>query len=222
LDSKIPPTDEPFTATNGVKIAIDQFLQAPVFTVLIFVFLGLLEGKQVDAIQKQLKNDYKETIIANCTYIVRLAASCVSVVCRRQLILIFFMHFRCCSRFCSRPFTPSPPVPPTTIDFFNDKIGKLWVPATVINIGFVPPILRVLVRVQRLLGATFLFYNPHRVASHPVSSSIVVVATVLERRVLLLVDLPVPRTQQGGRRRMITALLAAGSPRYGTCLRPAL
>ena len=66
LDGKIPPTEDPFSATNGIKIFIDQFVQAPIFTVLIFVFLGVLEGKSTDAIQNQLKNDYKNTIVANC------------------------------------------------------------------------------------------------------------------------------------------------------------
>lgn len=66
LDGQIPPTEEPFTATNGLKVLIDQFIQAPIFTVLIFVFLGVLEGKSQKAIQDQLKNDYKETILANC------------------------------------------------------------------------------------------------------------------------------------------------------------
>jgi len=68
LDSQIPPTEEPFSPTNTVKIVIDQFVQAPIFTVLIFVFLGLLEGKGTEAIEKQLKNDYKDTIIANCKH----------------------------------------------------------------------------------------------------------------------------------------------------------
>lgn len=68
LDGQIPPTPEPFTPTNGVKVVIDQFVQAPIFTVLIFVFLGLLEGKSTDAIKKQLDDDYQSTIIANCTY----------------------------------------------------------------------------------------------------------------------------------------------------------
>jgi peroxisomal membrane protein 2 len=87
LDGTIPPTVDPFTATNAVKVGIDQFVQAPIFTVLIFAFLGFLEGKSSEAIKKQLDNDYKDTLIAN---------------------------------------------------------WKLWVPATMINIGFVPPLLRVL------------------------------------------------------------------------------
>ena len=68
LDGALPPTPEPFTATTGIKTVIDQFVQAPIFTVLIFVFLGLLEGKNSDEIKKQLENDYPDTMIANCTY----------------------------------------------------------------------------------------------------------------------------------------------------------
>jgi peroxisomal membrane protein 2 len=97
LDGQIPPTVEPFTPTNGIKVVIDQFIQAPIFTVLIFAFLGALEGKTLEAIQSQLKSDYKETLVAN---------------------------------------------------------WKLWVPATAINIGFVPPLLRVL-----YLNGVFFFWS---------------------------------------------------------------
>jgi peroxisomal membrane protein 2 len=68
LDGVLPPTANPFSVTTGVKTLIDQFIQAPIFTVLIFVFLGVLEGKAMDDIQKQLKDDYKDTIIANCKW----------------------------------------------------------------------------------------------------------------------------------------------------------
>lgn len=64
---------------------------------LIFGFLGVLEGKDTSSIKQQLDNDYKETIVAN---------------------------------------------------------WKLWVPATVINIAFVPPILRVL-----YLNGVFFFWS---------------------------------------------------------------
>jgi peroxisomal membrane protein 2 len=68
LDGQIPPTvDEPFSFTNIMKVGIDQFIQAPIFTVLIFVFLGALEGKTLDEIKRQLQKDYPETIVANCT-----------------------------------------------------------------------------------------------------------------------------------------------------------
>eukprot|EP00568_Trieres_chinensis_P000243 CAMPEP_0183306508 /NCGR_PEP_ID=MMETSP0160_2-20130417/12094_1 /TAXON_ID=2839 ORGANISM="Odontella Sinensis, Strain Grunow 1884" /NCGR_SAMPLE_ID=MMETSP0160_2 /ASSEMBLY_ACC=CAM_ASM_000250 /LENGTH=248 /DNA_ID=CAMNT_0025469903 /DNA_START=59 /DNA_END=805 /DNA_ORIENTATION=+ len=97
LDGALPPTEEPWTATTGIKVVIDQFVQAPVFTVLIFLFLGLLEGKTVEAVQTQLEADYKDTMVAN---------------------------------------------------------WKLWVPATVVNIAFVPPILRVL-----YLNSVFFFWS---------------------------------------------------------------
>jgi peroxisomal membrane protein 2 len=46
LDGALPPTPEPFTPTTGIKVIIDQFIQAPIFTVLIFYFLGLLEVRE--------------------------------------------------------------------------------------------------------------------------------------------------------------------------------
>ena len=65
LDGALPPTEDPFTATTGIKVIIDQFIQAPIFTVLIFAFLGALEGKNADAIKKQLDDDYVDTMLAN-------------------------------------------------------------------------------------------------------------------------------------------------------------
>jgi len=65
LDGLLPPTEDPFTLTTGIKIVIDQFVQAPIFTVLIFLFLGFLEGKSYDAIKQQLDNDYTDTMVAN-------------------------------------------------------------------------------------------------------------------------------------------------------------
>jgi peroxisomal membrane protein 2 len=65
LDGALPPTPEPFTTTTGIKVFIDQFVQAPIFTILIFFFLGLLEGKSVDDVKKQLDADYKDTMFAN-------------------------------------------------------------------------------------------------------------------------------------------------------------
>ena len=97
LDGALPPTEDPFTTTTGIKVVIDQFIQAPIFTVLIFGFLGLLEGKSVDDIKLQLEEDYTDTMVAN---------------------------------------------------------WKLWVPATVVNIAFCPPILRVL-----FLNVVFFFWS---------------------------------------------------------------
>jgi len=65
--------------------------------VLIFAFLGFLEGKNADAIKEQLDDDYTDTMLAN---------------------------------------------------------WKLWLPATFVNIGFCPPILRVL-----FLNVVFFFWS---------------------------------------------------------------
>jgi len=65
LDGALPPTPDPLTATTGIKVVIDQFVQAPIFTVLIFGFLGTLEGKSVDDIKRQLEADYTDTMVAN-------------------------------------------------------------------------------------------------------------------------------------------------------------
>ncbi|KAL7469697.1 hypothetical protein ACHAXS_009953 [Conticribra weissflogii] len=97
LDGVLPPTPDPFTLTTGIKVFIDQFIQAPIFTVIIFAFLGTLEGKSKDEIKKQLDDDYVDTMLAN---------------------------------------------------------WKLWVPATVVNIAFCPPILRVL-----FLNVIFFFWS---------------------------------------------------------------
>ena len=97
LDGVLPPTEEPWTPTTGIKVVIDQFVQAPIFTVLIFAFLGTLEGKSMEAIKAQLDDDYADTMFAN---------------------------------------------------------WKLWVPATVVNIAFVPPLFRVL-----YLNGVFFFWS---------------------------------------------------------------
>jgi peroxisomal membrane protein 2 len=97
LDGALPPTEDPFTVTTGVKVVIDQFVQAPIFTILIFYFLGILEGKSVEAVKEQLNRDYKDTMLAN---------------------------------------------------------WKLWVPATMVNIAFCPPIFRVL-----FLNCVFFFWS---------------------------------------------------------------
>lgn len=65
LDGALPPTPDPFTATTGIKVVIDQFVQAPIFTVLIFYFLGILEGKSTGDVKDQLDRDYKDTMLAN-------------------------------------------------------------------------------------------------------------------------------------------------------------
>jgi peroxisomal membrane protein 2 len=65
LDDKLPPTPSPWTATTFIKLAIDQLLFAPIFTVLVFLFLGLLEGDSLMQIDQRLQLQFVTTIIAN-------------------------------------------------------------------------------------------------------------------------------------------------------------
>ncbi|KAL3815718.1 hypothetical protein ACHAXA_004920 [Cyclostephanos tholiformis] len=65
LDGALPPTSDPYTATTAIKVVIDQFVQAPIFTIVIFVFLGLLEGRTVGEIKERLDEDYVDTMLAN-------------------------------------------------------------------------------------------------------------------------------------------------------------
>uniref|UniRef100_A0A7S2XVN5 Peroxisomal membrane protein 2 n=1 Tax=Fibrocapsa japonica TaxID=94617 RepID=A0A7S2XVN5_9STRA len=88
LDSAIPPTEDAFTTTTAVKVFIDQFVQAPVFTVLIFVALGLLEGKALSSIRTQLKDDYWSTLQANWKLWVP-AATFNLAFCPPQLRVLF-------------------------------------------------------------------------------------------------------------------------------------
>ena len=65
LDSYLPPTLNPFTSTTLIKLLIDQFFQAPIFTVLIFYFLGATEGKSLTSINTKLKKTYVQTMKSN-------------------------------------------------------------------------------------------------------------------------------------------------------------
>lgn len=126
LDGALPPTEEPWTATTGIKVVIDQFVQAPIFTVLIFAFLGFLEGKNLEAVKKQLDDDYTDTMLANCKSIA-VSPSWIPLTLTQRVL------------FDRSTLSVS---------------GKLWVPATAINIAFVPPILRVL-----YLNCVFFFWS---------------------------------------------------------------
>jgi hypothetical protein len=87
LDAKLPPTPSPWTVTTFVKLAIDQLLFAPSFTVLIFLFLDVLQGDSLQQLWYHLQTDFVSTMLLN---------------------------------------------------------WQLWVPATFINLAFLPPELRVL------------------------------------------------------------------------------
>mmetsp|Transcript_19751 Transcript_19751/g.35848 ORF Transcript_19751/g.35848 Transcript_19751/m.35848 type:complete len:271 (-) Transcript_19751:312-1124(-) len=90
LDGALPPTEDPLSATTGIKVAIDQFVQAPIFTVLIFYFLGLLEGKTMDDVKDQLDDDYKDTMLANWKLWV--PATAVNIAFCPPLLRVLFLN----------------------------------------------------------------------------------------------------------------------------------
>merc|ERR1719382_2347931 len=55
LDGAIPPTPDPFTLTTLGKVGIDQFIQAPIFTIIILYFFAVAEGKGVEYASKQVQ-----------------------------------------------------------------------------------------------------------------------------------------------------------------------
>ena len=65
LDGWLPPTVKPFTLVTFGKVFIDQFVQAPLFTIVIFLFLGVLEGKKLIEIKNLLKSCYVKTMLNN-------------------------------------------------------------------------------------------------------------------------------------------------------------
>ena len=58
FDSLIPPPPTPYDWINVKKVLLDQFIQAPIFTVVIFAFLDVLEGKNWEGIKAQVKRDF--------------------------------------------------------------------------------------------------------------------------------------------------------------------
>ncbi|CAM9177265.1 unnamed protein product [Phaeothamnion confervicola] len=65
LDGALPPSPEPFSETTAVKVIVDQFVQAPIFTAIFFVVLGALEGKDPAVVRRTLAGEYKPTMVAN-------------------------------------------------------------------------------------------------------------------------------------------------------------
>ncbi|CAM9422787.1 unnamed protein product, partial [Laminaria digitata] len=88
LDGALPPTPDPLSTTTAIKLVIDQFVQAPIFTIVIFGVLGLLEGKSTADIREQLNQDYKSTMLANWGVFVP-AATVNLAFCPPELRVLF-------------------------------------------------------------------------------------------------------------------------------------
>jgi hypothetical protein len=65
FDGLIPPPADPISMTNVLKVTLDQGIQAPIFTVVIFAFLDFLEGKNWQETKDQIKRDYWPCLSTN-------------------------------------------------------------------------------------------------------------------------------------------------------------
>jgi len=66
LDAKFPPKlNNPWTSTTFLKLAIDQLLFAPTFTLVLFFFLDTLQCKSWDYQLHHLEDEYSRTMIDN-------------------------------------------------------------------------------------------------------------------------------------------------------------
>ena len=99
-----------------VKVFIDQFIQAPILLAFIITGMGLMQGEWIGELQEDLQKQYVSTLIANC--------KCWWISAEMyggsgiSYCLVSISHHHC-------------------------MLGKLWIPATIVNIAFISPILRV-------------------------------------------------------------------------------
>ena len=88
LDATFPPTPDPFTITTLEKVGIDQFIQAPIFTVVILGFFAVVEGKGLGFAKDQVKNELGGILVKNWS--VFLPATFINIAyCPPELRVLF-------------------------------------------------------------------------------------------------------------------------------------
>merc|ERR1711966_399662 len=88
LDGALPPTPDPFTLRTLEKVGIDQFLQAPIFTVIILAFFAVVEGKGLGYARTQVSNELGGTLVKNWS--VFLPATVINIAyCPPELRVLF-------------------------------------------------------------------------------------------------------------------------------------
>ena len=88
LDGAIPPTPDPFTLTTLEKVGIDQFVQAPIFTIIILYFFAIVEGKGAGYAQNQVQNELGGILVKNWS--VFLPATAINIAyCPPELRVLF-------------------------------------------------------------------------------------------------------------------------------------
>lgn len=88
LDGALPPTPDPWTITTLEKVVVDQFVQAPIFTVIILCFFALVEGKGLEFAKAQVQNDLGGILVKNWS--VFLPATIINIAfCPPELRVLF-------------------------------------------------------------------------------------------------------------------------------------
>ena len=95
LDGAIPPTPDPFTVTTLEKVGIDQFVQAPIFTIIILYFFAIVEGKGAGFASNQVQNELKGILIKN--WCVFLPATVINLAYCPPELRVLFLN---CVFFC--------------------------------------------------------------------------------------------------------------------------
>ena len=65
LDGLLPPTEDPFSLVTLEKVGLDQFFQAPIFTMVILCFFALVEGKGLAFAKNQIQEELGAILIKN-------------------------------------------------------------------------------------------------------------------------------------------------------------
>jgi len=88
LDAALPPTADPFTLTTLEKVGIDQFIQAPIFTIIILGFFAVVEGKGLEFAKNQVQTELGGILIKNWS--VFLPATAINIgFCPPELRVLF-------------------------------------------------------------------------------------------------------------------------------------
>ena len=95
LDSALPPTPDPFTLTTLEKVGIDQFVQAPIFTMIILIFFAVVEGKGLAFAKNQIQNDLGGILLKN--WAVFLPATVINLAFCPPELRVLFLN---CVFFC--------------------------------------------------------------------------------------------------------------------------
>ena len=90
LDGALPPTEEPFTMTTATKVFIDQFVQAPIFTAVIFIFLAVVEGRGLNAGKRQIDEELFQVLLKN--WAVFLPATIINLAFLPNELRVLFLN----------------------------------------------------------------------------------------------------------------------------------